>query len=104
MRLPVIILGLLLSVGVARADVLLPGEDDLVFKTQPKHVQKYIQWIIVEDMEQACYGKPKNPGDGELRGCAKFTPKTCVIYTKRITSLANLGHEMRHCYEGAWHK
>ena len=104
MRLPVIILGLLLSVGVARADVLLPGEDDLVFKTQPKHVQKYIQWIIVEDLEQACYGKPKNPGDGELRGCAKFTPKTCVIYTKRITSLANLGHEMRHCYEGAWHK
>ena len=104
MRLPVILLGLFLSVGAVRADVLLPGEDDLIFKTQPKHVQKYIQWIIVEDLEQACYGKPKNPGDGELRGCAKFTPKTCVIYTKRITSLANLGHEMRHCYEGAWHK
>ena len=104
MRSLVVILGLLLSVGAARADVLLPGEDDLIFKTQPKHVQKYIQWIIVEDLEQACYGKPKNPGDGELRGCAKFTPKTCVIYTKRITSLANLGHEMRHCYEGAWHK
>ena len=104
MRSLVVILGLLLSVGVARADVLLPGEDDLIFKTQPKHVQKYIQWIIVEDLEQACYGKPKNPGDGELRGCAKFTPKTCIIYTKRITSLANLGHEMRHCYEGAWHK
>ena len=104
MRLPVILLGLFLSVGASRADVLLPGEDDLIFKTQPKHVQKYIQWIIVEDLEQACYGKPKNPGDGELRGCAKFTPKTCVIYTKRITSLANLGHEMRHCYEGAWHK
>ena len=104
MRLPVILLGLFLSVSAVRADVLLPGEDDLIFKTQPKHVQKYIQWIIVEDLEQACYGKPKNPGDGELRGCAKFTPKTCVIYTKRITSLANLGHEMRHCYEGAWHK
>jgi hypothetical protein len=97
-------MALLFSVGATQADVLLPGEDDLVFKTQPKHVQKYIQWIIVEDLEQACFGKPKNPGDGELRGCAKFTPKTCVIYTKRITSLANLGHEMRHCYEGAWHK
>jgi len=103
MRL-LILMALLFSVGAARADVLLPGEGDLVFKTQPKHVQKYIQWIIVEDLEQACFGKPKNPGDGELRGCAKFTPKTCVIYTKRITSLANLGHEMRHCYEGAWHK
>ena len=104
MRLSVILLGLFLSVGAARADVLLPGEDDLIFKAQPKHVQKHIQWIIVEDLEKACFGKPKNPGDGELRGCAKFTPKTCVIYTKRITSLANLGHEMRHCYEGAWHK
>ena len=103
MRL-LILMALLFSVGATQADVLLPGEDDLVFKTQPKHVQKYIQWIIVEDLEQACFGKPKNPGDGELRGCAKFTPKTCVIYTKRITSLANLGHEMRHCYEGAWHK
>ena len=103
MRL-LILMALLFSVGATQADVLLPGEDDLVFKTQPKHVQKYIQWIIVEDLEKACFGKPKNPGDGELRGCAKFTPKTCVIYTKRITSLANLGHEMRHCYEGAWHK
>jgi hypothetical protein len=104
MRLPVILLGLFLSVSAVRADVLLPGEDDLIFKTQPKHVQKYIQWIIVEDLEQACFGKPKNPGDGELRGCAKSTPKTCVIYTKRITSLANLGHEMRHCFEGYWHE
>lgn len=104
MRLPLVLVGLLLSVSVAHADVLLPGEDDLIFKTQPTHVPKQIRWVVVEDLEKACYGKPKNPGDGELRGCAKFTPKTCVIYTKRITSLANLGHEMRHCYEGAWHK
>jgi hypothetical protein len=95
---------LLFSMSQARADVLLPGEDDLIFKTQKKHVPKTVQWIIVEDLEQACFGKPKNPGDGELRGCAVFTPASCIIYTKRITSLANLGHEMRHCFEGAWHK
>jgi len=103
MRL-LVMFALLAGMNTAWADLLLPGEDDLIFKAKPKHVQKNIQWIIVEDLEQACFGKPKNPGDGELRGCAVFTPKTCVIYTKQITSLANLGHEMRHCYEGAWHK
>jgi len=104
MRLLVTILGLLLSVGAARADVLLPGEDDQIFKTQRKYTPKTIQWVVVEDLEQACFGKPKNPGDGELRGCAKFTSTACIIYTKRITSLANLGHEMRHCFEGYWHE
>jgi len=104
MRLLVTILGLLLSVGAARADVLLPGEDDQIFKTQRKYTPKSIQWVVVEDLEQACFGKPKNPGDGELRGCAKFTATACIIYTKRITSLANLGHEMRHCFEGYWHE
>jgi len=104
MRQLLVILLLFVDVGVASAGYLLPGEDDLIFKAKPKHVQKYIQWIVVDDLEKACFGKPKNPNDGELRGCAIFTPKTCVIYTKRITSLANLGHEMRHCYEGAWHK
>jgi hypothetical protein len=94
---------LLFSMGLSHADVLLPGEDDLIFKAQKKHAPKTVQWIIVEDLEQACFGKPKNPGDGELRGCAVFTPASCIIYTKRITSLANLGHEMRHCFEGAWH-
>jgi len=103
MRL-LVLLALLLNMGAARADVLLPGEDDLIFKAQKKHMQRKIQWVVVQDLEQACYGVPKNPGDGELRGCAKVTPLTCTIYTKQITSLANLGHEMRHCFEGAWHK
>lgn len=104
MRLLSVLLGLLLSAGTAHAEILLPGEDDQIFKAQPKHVPKQIQWIVVKDLEHACFGKPKNPGDGELRGCAVFTPTTCIIYTKRITSLANLGHEMRHCFEGRWHE
>jgi hypothetical protein len=103
MRL-LVTLVLLLGMNTAQADVLLPGEDDLIFKTQKKHSPKTVQWIIVEDLEHACFGKPKNPGAGELRGCAVFTPTTCIIYTKRITSLANLGHEMRHCFEGRWHE
>jgi hypothetical protein len=29
--------------------------------------------------------------------------RTCVIYTAKKLSLAVLGHEVRHCFEGAWH-
>lgn len=104
MRSLVVLLVLMLSAGAAQAERLLPGEDDQIFKTQRKYTPKNIQWVVVEDLEQACFGKPKNPGDGELRGCAKFTSTACIIYTKRITSLANLGHEIRHCFEGYWHE
>ena len=99
-----VILVFLLGIDAASAERLLPGEDDQIFKTQRKYTPKNIQWVVVKDLEKACFGKPKNPDDGELRGCAKFTSTACIIYTKRITSLANLGHEIRHCFEGYWHK
>jgi len=28
----------------------------------------------------------------------------CIIYTKINVSMAIIGHELRHCSEGAWHK
>lgn len=94
---------LLLSAAISPADTLRVGQDDLIFNASPNHTPKIIEWIIVEDLDQACYGKPKNPGQGELRGCAKFNKTKCFVYTKKQTTLANLGHEMRHCFEGQWH-
>ena len=94
---------LLLSTAISQADTLRVGQDDLIFNVSPNHTPKIIEWIVVEDLDQACYGKPKNPGQGELRGCAKFNKTKCFVYTKKETTLANLGHEMRHCFEGQWH-
>jgi len=93
---------LLLSSTITPADTLRVGQDDLIFNVSPNHTPKIIEWIVVEDLDQACYGKPKNPGQGELRGCAKFNKTKCFVYTKKQTTLANLGHEMRHCVEGQW--
>jgi len=99
-----ILLTLCMSMFQANAkDQLKPGEDDIIFHAKQRHLLKTVKWVVVEDLEQACFGHPPNPGEGELRGCAKFTPKSCTIYTKRRTSLANLGHEVRHCFEGRWH-
>ena len=63
---------LLLSATITPADTLRVGQDDLIFNVKLDHTPMIIQWIVVEDLEQACHGKPRNPGQGELRGCAKF--------------------------------
>ena len=94
---------LLLSATITPADTLRVGQDDLIFNVKPDHTPMIIQRIVVEDLELACHGKPRNPGQGELRGCAKFNKTKCFVYTKKQTTLANLGHEMRHCFEGQWH-
>jgi hypothetical protein len=28
----------------------------------------------------------------------------CAIYTKKLASQVTLGHEVRHCFQGSWHK
>jgi len=82
---------------------LIVGQDDLIFKSKPEHPTMTVKWLIVKDLEKACFGKKKDVNQGELHGCAKFNKKICIVYTKQQTTLANLGHEMRHCFEGHWH-
>jgi hypothetical protein len=45
--------------------------------------------------------------NANIKACAVKTtagPVTlCDIYTGKQTSLAIIGHEVRHCFEGVWH-
>ena len=91
-----------INVYALGTDPLLEG--DLIFNSASSHSPKIIEWIVVRNLENACYGKTKQQGQGELFGCAKFNNKKCYIYTKKRTSLSNLGHELRHCFEGQWHQ
>jgi hypothetical protein len=36
-------------------------------------------------------------------GCAVFNKTRCIIYTERETTHETLGHELRHCFYGAFH-
>jgi hypothetical protein len=36
--------------------------------------------------------------------CSFWTKTTCVIIVGEKTSLDTLGHEIRHCFQGHWHK
>jgi len=64
-----------------------------------------VTWELVDDIDTFC--KKRNdsiPKDQTVLACAIPTKQYCKIYTASATSMFALGHEIRHCFEGAWHK
>ncbi len=67
-------------------------------------------WEKVDDakLQRVCNA----PGDlVRVNGCAKVAGDMCIIYTRAEGGYSGqfdyhqtLGHELRHCFEGAWHK
>ena len=64
-----------------------------------------VTWEVVEDIDAFCKKRNINiPKDNVVLACAVPTKHYCKIYTAPTTSMAALGHEVRHCFEGDWHK
>jgi hypothetical protein len=87
------------------------GSYDLDFEAQDQYQDVRIAWYVVQDVPQTCAMA------GALKGArTRYNPnmiacavrfldgQACVIYTAKKLSLAVLGHEVRHCFEGAWHE
>jgi hypothetical protein len=87
------------------------GRYDLDFEAQDQYQDVRIAWYVVQDVPQTCAMA------GALKGArTRYNPniiacavrfldgQACVIYTAKKLSLAVLGHEVRHCFEGAWHE
>jgi len=87
------------------------GRYDLDFEAQERYEDVRIAWYVVQDVPQTCAMA------GALKGArTRYNPniiacavrfldgQACVIYTAKKLSLAVLGHEVRHCFEGAWHE
>jgi hypothetical protein len=68
-----------------------------------------VRWIRVSDqrLQRVCAlttEQPLRPGSVFL-GCAGIDlGGTCVIYTSTDTTHQILGHELRHCFQGNFHK
>jgi hypothetical protein len=98
MRL-LVILSALLSLQACATDY------NVDFKAQKKEYEEMrITWVTAENIQEACYTmmykKKYNPN---IVACAQRSGIVCTIITKPDLNLAILGHEIRHCYEGAWH-
>ena len=80
---------------------------DEAFVADPKDTPSVIRWVVVPDPDRECRALQgdfsRESKQGKIRACAKWTSKTCTIYTAPETSHALLGHELRHCFEGKFH-
>jgi len=73
------------------------------------HETMIITWKPVDNVQQVCQSEYKSRGLGafnyKVDACSFWynSTKTCTIFTKRNPTMHDLGHEMRHCYQGNWH-
>ena len=94
-----LIAALLVASGMAHAQSY-----NIQFEAQPNLPEKIIRWVVVEDVSRFCQAKMPLLGNQRVLACSEYNNRSCTIYTGRVTDMAIVGHEIRHCFEGAWHK
>ena len=68
-----------------------------------------ISWKPVDNIQKTCEAEYKSRGFGQINykvdACSfwNFTTRTCTIFTKKNPTMHDIGHELRHCYQGNWH-
>lgn len=71
-----------------------------------------VDWVQVDDVRVGCDNESKRRGlpgyPTEVEACSfwsnSFFGKTCLIITPRNVSYWTFGHELRHCFQGKFHK
>ena len=80
-----------------------------------------IKWVQVSNVFEACDAESKNRGNGgfarlgagqKMDGCSFWSrpnasdanSNICTIITARKTDHETVGHEVRHCFQGNFHK
>ena len=105
MKLALALVAIILT-GCATAPppALLTSSTDLEFQTQNAYATKAVTVIPVDNISETCQGLSSLHQGKNFLGCAKYNNRACTIYVSRTTRLSILGHELRHCFEGHWHK
>lgn len=67
-----------------------------------------IKWVTVDNVQTACEQESRSRGYNGFNfgvlACAFFKGDQCTIITGKKTTMHQLGHEVRHCFQGGWHK
>lgn len=66
-----------------------------------------LRWVVVKDINAACSAESKKRGGNvfkfNVQACSFWEGKECVIMTPKMATIHNLGHEVLHCFRGAYH-
>lgn len=66
----------------------------------------HINWVRVESLEDLSFHCRRGLHRSErAAACARSLPlsRECTVYTWQHVTLETVGHEVAHCYLGAWH-
>jgi hypothetical protein len=94
-----LIVTLLVANGLAHAQSY-----NIQFEAQPNLPEKIIRWVVVENVSAVCQNKIPALAGQRILACSEYNNRACTIYTGLITDMAIVGHEIRHCFEGQWHR
>jgi len=66
-----------------------------------------ITWQVVDNVQKACEAESRRRGNGgfgySVDACSFWDNNTCTIITGKMTTMHEIGHEMRHCFQGNFH-
>lgn len=72
-----------------------------------RHETVKITWLTSDNPNALCNKEAKKRGyknfGYSLQACAFWDSNVCTIITSKNPTMHNLGHEVRHCYQGDWH-
>jgi hypothetical protein len=74
--------------------------------TKTETNQANIRWVVVNDIDKHCKMENKKRGASisyTVDGCQYYENNQCVIATAKKTSIHIVGHEVLHCFKGAYH-
>ncbi len=102
------ILAMLFVPSVALAGGWRDG--DAKFSTKPNRSETLVvSWMVVPDaaVQATCEAVSKDSGLGgfgfAVSACSFWRNDRCLIVTGKQTTMHQIGHELRHCYQGNFH-
>lgn len=83
-------------------------DGDAAFNAKSNFITKTtVIWVVVEDVQRSCERESHKRGFGGfgygVAACSFWTKSQCTIVTSSKPTMHQLGHELRHCFQGSFH-
>ena len=79
-----------------------------LFDAKKREINKStVTWVLTDNVQKTCEAESRkrgNKGFGfPVSACSFWSGDTCTIITGNKTTTLDMGHELRHCFQGNFH-